>query len=125
MIWNRPTQTLLFRWKPAWRLALTCRQASLAGADRVAVLHLESGDETVERVVEEVVEDAEDVPEEWRRIRRRRNSRREQTDRTRLLEEGDSSSQVIVRFFTCRHIRYVWRYRLGRDKMLILVIFLT
>ena len=80
----------------------------LASADRVAVLHVESGDETVERVVEQVVEHAEDVPEEFRRTRRRG---REQTDRTRLLEEG--GSQLTVRFFTCRHIRYVWSEEKG------------
>ena len=74
----------------------------LALADRVAVLHVESGDETVEQVVEQVVEDHEDVPREWRRTRRREQT----TDRSRLLEEA--GSKVTVRFFICRHIRYVW-----------------
>ena len=62
------------------------------------------------------MEDAEDVPDEWTRIRGRR--RREQTDRTRLLEEGDSS-QVTVRFFTCRHIRYVWSEEAGCFKAML------
>ena len=68
----------------------------------MAVLHVESGDETVEQVVEQVVEDHEDVPREWSRTRRREQT----TDRSRLLEEA--ASKVTVRFFICRHIRYVW-----------------
>ena len=62
---------LVFRWRPSWRLAVTCSQASLARyvtsslllllflflsrADRVLIRHTASGSTTVEVVVEEEV----------------------------------------------------------------------
>ena len=90
---------LVFRWRPSWRLALTSHPTSLARADRVLVEHKESGDTSLEAVVEEEVGAGEQVPGEYVL----RGEAAHHSDRTHLLEEGGGAT---IRYFTSRHTRY-------------------
>lgn len=92
---------LVFRWKPAWKLELTCRRVSLRRADRLLTVHKESGDMAVVFVHQEEVTDQ--FPREYRVTKRETNY----NDRTGLLDSQQLTTSSL-RFFLCRNRRYVW-----------------
>jgi len=92
---------LLARWKPTWRVALTCSRCPLSRADRVILKHVRSGEVSLEPVLEKDILPG-DFPEKY--VVDKSTPGHETSDTSRLVVD----QKQVFRYFVYKFNRYVW-----------------